>query len=780
MAKAFLSHSSSDKPLIEKIATQLGKNNCHYDRFTFEIGKQTLEEIIRALDTTDIFVLFISEKALESKWVKDEISTAKKNIDKGIIERVYPIIIDKNITYQDLRIPKWIRKPYNLQKLDNEVLILRKIKQILREVEYKKNSTIHELSDLFVGRYDLSAEFEKKIINIDNKKPTCIIAYNFFEGMGRRTFLKNALIKTNIVNKLYEPEIIPFDSKESIEDFIYKLNLINPQQSIYKKNLAEETLDNKILIAKSIVELFTQNNEVLFIVDEGSIILPNNKFVGWFEKLISFKEFSNQICFCLISKYKPDGFKVMKLGNVEVFRVPELSTSDTTTLFLQYLNALKIEITSVDKTFFLEHLKGLPAQIIYTAQLIAHTNLLEAKKHIEDIVEYSDLMALSIFEFFKNDEFTQQVLVVLSKFEIIHIEYVCKILGDEEAVNASIQKLFDLSVFNFMFSGFEYIKLNNAIADYISRSRLTLKNEYNDKLKQLVVESLSKNLDSQIQNDYSEFLFTLQNMIHNGKTIPPKYFLPSFVIKSIVREYTNSKYDTAIKLATQLLENSSHFDDQIIREARYWFCLACSRRQNENFFNEINYFKNENGSHKSYFFLLGFYYRNGNKMDEAEDCYLKVLEIDKDHSKTKRELVNVYLNQGEYIKALNLAEENFYRFRTNILHAQAYFTCLVKKYKLTAADVEELNMLLDTVNKSFNKKANDIYRTMSGEYEFYVNHKLDKAIKLLTMSLQIEKHKNYAFRSLREIYRKMDMQNAIEALHKTYGKRISFDEDDEY
>ena len=778
MAKAFLSHSSQNKSLVEKIAIQLGKNNCHYDRFTFEVGAKTLEEIMKALDSTDIFVLFISEQALQSKWVKDEISGAKKNLDNGIIEKIYPIIIDKSITYQDPRIPKWIRKPYNLQKIDNEVLILRKIKQILREVEFKKNSKNQELNDLFVGRHDLSADFEKKIINIDGKKPTCIIAYNFFEGMGRRTFLKNALIKTNVVNKLYEPEIIPFDAKESIEDFIYKLNLVNPKDDIYKLDLSTETLENKILIAKDLVKTFVDNNEVLFIVDEGSLVLPNNKIVDWFQKIISFEEFSNQICFCIISKYKPDGFKVLKLGNVEVFRVPELSKTDTTTLFLQYLDALEINITAQDKTFFLDHLKGLPAQIIYTAQLISHTNLLEAKKHIEDIVEYSDLMALSIFEFFKQDEFTQQVLVVLSKFEIINIDYIYKVLGNEEAVNNSIQKLFDLSVFNFMFSGFEYIKLNTAISDYISRSRLTLKSEYNNKLKHLVLESLSKSLESQIQHDYSEFLFTLQNMIHNGKSIPPKYFLPSFVIKSIVREYSNGKYETAVSLASQLLHNSSHFDEQIIREARYWFCLACSRCQDEDFFTEINYFQNENSSNKDYFFLLGFYYRNGNKMDEAEEFYLNVLGIDKDHSKTKRELVNVYLKQGEYIKALNLAEENFYRFRTNILHAQAYFTCLVKKHKLTSNDAEELNMLLETVKKSFNKKATDIHRTMQGEYEFYVNHNLEKAIKLLTVSLQLDKHKNYAFRSLKEIYKKMDMQNAIDTLNRNFANKISADEEE--
>ena len=57
MAKAFLSHSSRDKVLVEKIATKLGKNNCHYDKFTFEAGNITLDENIKGDLTNAISTL---------------------------------------------------------------------------------------------------------------------------------------------------------------------------------------------------------------------------------------------------------------------------------------------------------------------------------------------------------------------------------------------------------------------------------------------------------------------------------------------------------------------------------------------------------------------------------------------------------------------------------------------------------------------------------------------------------------------------------------------------
>ena len=59
MPKVFLSHSSIDKPFVQPIADLLGKNNCVYDKYTFETGLKTIEEIFDGMDKSDIFVYFI-------------------------------------------------------------------------------------------------------------------------------------------------------------------------------------------------------------------------------------------------------------------------------------------------------------------------------------------------------------------------------------------------------------------------------------------------------------------------------------------------------------------------------------------------------------------------------------------------------------------------------------------------------------------------------------------------------------------------------------------------
>lgn len=769
MAKAFLSHSSNDKALVEKIAHKLGNNNCHYDRFTFEAGNITLDEIFKSLEDTDVFVLFISSKALESVWVQKEITEAEKLHSKKIIERIFPIIIDKTVNHNDARIPDWIRKPYNLRVFNNEVLILKKIKQLLRESNFKKYSHLRDINDLFVGRNDIMQEFERRIINLDNTKPTCIIASSFFEGMGRRTFLRNGLVKTRIIDKWYEPIPITITGKESIEDFLYKLNFVEPIPELFEKDLSVEELKSKIELGKEYVKKFAENNEILFIIDDGSIVLPNHNLVGWFKEIIAEPPLQNQVSICLISKFKPYGPAIKKLGNVLNFQINELSKEDTQTFFLQYLNIIKSPLGSMDAKFFLEYLKGIPGQIVYAAKLIESLGVAEAKRYVQDIEEFDELRALSILEFLDNDELSQQILIALSKFDIISYDLVYKIFGETDDVYRSIQKLFDLTLFFPVSSTHEYLKLNSSIADYINRSRLSLNSKHSESIKKVTKESLSIPLEDSIRNDYSEFLFTLQNMISAGQSIPPKFLIPSFIIKSINKEYNNRQYKTVIQLAKKLLENESRFDYQIIRETRNWLCLAYCREQNERFFEEISFF-NENNEESlvDYHFLLGFYYRNGDKMEEAENHFLKVLGINLEHSRSKRELVNVYLRNGHYAKALRWAEENYIRFKSNILHIQAYFTCLIKKRDKNEFDFSMLKVLLDNASKSMDRKARDITKEMQAEYDFYIKNNSKNAIESLVESLRLNSRNVFAFRALSEILKRENMRFELNELIEKY------------
>ena len=55
--KCFLSHSSSDKNHYVSIVARNLAPNIEYDELTFEEGMKTIDEIMRAMSRSEIFVL---------------------------------------------------------------------------------------------------------------------------------------------------------------------------------------------------------------------------------------------------------------------------------------------------------------------------------------------------------------------------------------------------------------------------------------------------------------------------------------------------------------------------------------------------------------------------------------------------------------------------------------------------------------------------------------------------------------------------------------------------
>lgn len=181
MSKAFLSHSSVQKKLIEDIALRLGRENCVLDKYNFEAGSPTLDSIMKGINQTDLFVLFLSDDALNSEWVKREIYIIENLRNKEFKKKILVFLIDPSIEHTDSRIPLWLREDYNLQVITDEILLYKKISSKLRDIAIENHPYIKKKESIFVGRNNLMEEFEEKYYNIDNIKPSVLIVSGFEE-----------------------------------------------------------------------------------------------------------------------------------------------------------------------------------------------------------------------------------------------------------------------------------------------------------------------------------------------------------------------------------------------------------------------------------------------------------------------------------------------------------------------------------------------------------------------------------------------------------------------
>lgn len=96
MSKIFLSHTSSDKPFVRKLAADL-RNNGHtvwIDEAEINIGDTLIGKIREGLDSVDYVAAVLSNASIQSELVKKELEIAsnKEIKQKKII--ILPLIIE--------------------------------------------------------------------------------------------------------------------------------------------------------------------------------------------------------------------------------------------------------------------------------------------------------------------------------------------------------------------------------------------------------------------------------------------------------------------------------------------------------------------------------------------------------------------------------------------------------------------------------------------------------------------------------------------------------------
>lgn len=97
--KAFLSHASVDKKIVRRLASDLIAHNVEVwlDEQRIQPGHSIPDEIQKGLDASDYLLLFLTPRAVESGWVKQEWET--KFVEQVARKRisVIPLLIERCI-----------------------------------------------------------------------------------------------------------------------------------------------------------------------------------------------------------------------------------------------------------------------------------------------------------------------------------------------------------------------------------------------------------------------------------------------------------------------------------------------------------------------------------------------------------------------------------------------------------------------------------------------------------------------------------------------------------
>ena len=198
--RIFISHSSQDKTrycndVVNRLVEKVGKDSIIYDALTFEAGEKSIDEINRTLAFTDLYVILLSQAAVESPWVKYELKEAHTKLTDRVLNRVYPLIIDPDLKHSDDRIPGWL-KDYNLKYIARPAKAAKLIIERAKDVNWSRHPSFQYRNAIFVGRNNLVNDFEMRIDDFD-KPPINIFIISGLPNIGRKKF------GTALFNKRY-------------------------------------------------------------------------------------------------------------------------------------------------------------------------------------------------------------------------------------------------------------------------------------------------------------------------------------------------------------------------------------------------------------------------------------------------------------------------------------------------------------------------------------------------------------------------------------------------
>lgn len=780
MEKIFLSHSSNNKDYVRPIFDYFGKDRSVFDEMTFEYGMKTLDEIFAGIDASDIFVIFISDDSLNSKWVSEELAyaTQKLHNDTKRLAQIFPIIIDKSVQYSDERIPQFLRNgfdAYNLRHINNYKIACKKIESQLVKLKMNMDYEFHNKINFFYGREIEKKKFRDSFDSYDesghHKTTKCLIVSGI-EGIGRKAYARDVLKTSEIMEKYYFPLSITLTQSDDIIDLIIKICDMGISEYSITDIIALKTMDERIDILADLLDQLQELHEYIFI-DDDRCLVKSTGVVYWMEKVL--EKIRPSIVAVIITRIHLDFYRYNKSKDLFCIALNELSKSESAGLLRGYSKMQGLPFQSDDIEFFSNILTGYPPQIIYCADLaVSEGSIQYVKDHSFKIADYPKANSAKMLDMAIDKKHQMEYkgfLALLSYMNTTPLTLINYIINKNPLYKEILNTLKLHSLCSYSGNSGEYVKLSTVIADYIQRSSFALSDEIKDILNENI-NNFNKNIDNPAYLDYlsfAEFVYYVKENLKAGKKVPEKFLYSTIYVKSIIELYNCKKFERVIEIIRNIQDNTTFafLDKEVQKVIQFYYCSSLARKRMPEFESNVTYFK-DNKLYQEYNFLKGFNYRLRGQYNFAEQSYLRVLHDKPQHDKARRELVIIYTNLQQYDTALDLAEQNYRDCPENIYQIQAYFDCLIHNFPLSMQQLKDIENMINASRIIAKTKMTEMYYQLEAKYAAFLENDIKKAIEILQEGLETFPRSFYLTKDYFDICRKghdtLGMEKAMKAL----------------
>ena len=757
--KIFLSHSSADKSYVEPIANLLGKDLCIYDEMCFEYGLKTMDEILKGINQTSLFVFFISDSSLKSDWVEREIREAENRSWESLnrIEQIYPIIVDENIDHKDNRIPSFLKdkfQAYNIQHIKSNKVAARKIlsqytKLLIRQ---KKNVQIGYSYSTFYGRKVEIADFQKPY---DEGQPVRCLVVSGIQGIGKRSFIVNALRDARIIEDYYEPPIISMSTDDGITDLIMRLSELGFGDYSLSDINSIATMDGKISVLSNELAEIQKYKEHVIIYDYTCIVGYDGEPKYWFNKAL--ESIRPEITVSIASRnILSKVFQAHNKGYVSI-DLTTLKKQEWKGLLRVYGERQGIEFEPEDRDYFDEIITGYPPQVLYCVDLAAQEGLEYVKRNGSKIVasvsdNVAKILKIAFDSVQEEVKVGQGFLCFLCNYGMIPMNTLYDVLGIREAYTDYYNHFKSLTICRLIGAKNDYLQVNPVIVDFVQRNRYEVNEDINEYLKKQFDSFImnANNVESIDEFDFESLKLYLKQGIKDGKNVPRNLLYSTVYISALRELYDAGKYAQVILIIDGLKEGNAleRFDYEVEERLRRYYCRALARQLDDRFYNEIEWYKkncarDRKSYDNNYFFLKGFMYRLKGDYNKAVGEYKKVLNKNPNNKAARREIVASYFGMEEYDACNQYAEMNYKEDPSNKYYLQDYFESLIHSVNNDIKDnhnrssensnIKKISMLMEQLESLYalDESKDSFYYEIKAKYCAYIDNDYNNAMNCL-------------------------------------------------
>ncbi len=635
--KAFLSHSSTDKDIVEPIAELLTAWSCTYDKYAFDASTSFLDSIRSHLQQSSIFVFFASKESVTRPYVNFEIEEAEYAKLFGKIKKFLIIALDD---VDKKLIPEWMKRDKYIESRD-PFYISREIMDVISSLR------AGDKNGYFVGRYgdlamvdELQSEF-----GLTNR-----LRYLFISGLfniGRTTFIEKITR-----DKLSFARCLPIPVEDGDKCLEIALNLydLTPQSlSIdaskeYKSRL--EVLPEYCIADEigNLMQYFMGHREIIIFKDEGGVVDNDGLLRESIEILIESLLKINNLHFFFVSRRKPHSEK-MKLPHL---KLDSLKQSAMVDLILSIARDKSVKMEPEQANEIASFSGGFPPSAAQAVALCKEygTERLIANKR--ELISFRSSIFLKIMSDYILTTEQKTLLQLLGTYSGLTFAMLQDILEfDPNLLADDLVKLIDMSLVEINDDTY-YIAppIFDSVSQMLKRPSLEVHQKTFDVLTGYIHKTSKEN---------ARFIhfsrLSYRASIYLNKKDDDKIHFKSDLIKMADNFYQDRDYSSAIIAAREALEHDE-------RSFTVHWILMRSLIQDS----QISTFDKDYAAfvkvsaYKYHHYILGFKARKEGDTELAIKEYERAVELGYDVFPVHRELAQCYLALGDIEKSLHHAE----------------------------------------------------------------------------------------------------------------------------